>query len=78
MIVVNNFNSMEKQIALFLSKFPRTKSYLKKLYQRLNLIIHNKSHNHYIKYKINKISINNEKSFFGYYDKSPINQTNNY
>ena len=75
-----NYNSMEKQIALFLSRFPRTKLFLKKLFQRFNYIIYNKSYDYDIRNEciFNNININNHETFFGYYDNSPINKSNKY
>jgi hypothetical protein len=75
---MSNYNFIERKLAFILSKFPKLKLYSKKLYQKLNYLIYKKKYNHQAKYALNKLSYNGCESFFGYYDKSPINKSNTY
>lgn len=75
---MNNYNSIEKNISFFLSNFPKTKLLAKRIYQKLNYFFYKEPYNFQTSYKLNKISIKNKETFFGYYDKSPINNTNKY
>lgn len=72
-----SYSSSEKIIANFLSKFPKLKSTIKKLYSIVNYYIYKKKFTYESDYKTTKV-VSSEKceSFFGYYDKSPINQSN--
>ena len=74
---MNTFNNLEKKIAVFLGNFPKIKFFLKKLYQKINFIFYNKniSFNLDSNMVINKISISNQESFFGYYGASPLNSS---
>ena len=72
------YSKFERRIAFILTKFPGLKSGIKKLYQRLNYIRYKKSYSFKSDYSIKKIAIGNKESYFGYYDKSPINSTNEY
>ena len=72
------YNKFERTIAYFLSKFPGLKLAVKKSYQKLNYLKYKKDYKVQTKYPITKISLENKESFFGYYDKSPINETNEY
>jgi len=76
----SSYNPLEKNIAKILSKFPGIKNNVKRIYQSVNFIIHKKKYNHKTDYTIKKISIDKKdsESFFGYYDKSPINISNEY
>ncbi len=76
---MSNYNVFEKYIAKILSNFPGLKSKLKKLYSTINYLLYKKKYSHKTNFKLKKISSNPEsESFFGYYDKSPINNTNTY
>jgi hypothetical protein len=75
---VNNFNTFEKQMAKFLSNFPQLKKKLKRFYQRILYFKFKKNYNYSSSYPINKLVFEQKETFFGYYDKSPINQTNEY
>lgn len=76
---MSKFNSAEKYIASLLSKFPALKSKIKKLYSVLNYFIHKKIYKYRSSFSITEISSPDEfESFFGYYDKSPINSSNKY
>jgi len=75
---MGQYNKIERTIAYFLSKFPKLKLAIKKTYQKMNYIKYKKSYNINTKYPTRKISFEDKESFFGYYDKSPINITNEY
>jgi len=72
------YNRLERVIAYILSKSPRLKLFIKKNYQKLNYQLYKKNYNYKSKFQIKKFSYNKKESFFGYYDKSPINKTNEY
>ncbi len=72
------YTRQERLVALFLSKFPRLKLSVKKMYQKLNYIKYKKDFTYKSNYSVAKISYQNRESFFGYYDKSPINIKNNF
>lgn len=72
------YSKFERKIAFILVKFPRLKAGVKKLYQRFNYIRYKKPYSFKSDYSIKKIAIGNKESYFGYYDKSPINSTNEY
>ncbi len=74
----NSFNKSERFIAGVLSRFPASKSWLKKKYQQANYLIYKKAYTHKSDYKITPYANNNEETFFGYYDHSPLNSSNNY
>ena len=73
-----NYNNIEKKIALLLIQFPQLKSNIKKIYQKINYLIYKKPYNFKSSYQIQRLSLDNKESYFGYYDKSPINSTNEY
>ena len=72
------YNILERNLARFLNKFPGLKLIVKKNYQKLNYIKYKKDYKVKTKYPLTKISLEDKESFFGYYDKSPINETNEY
>jgi len=73
------YNKTERIIAALLAKFPFFKSLAKRLYQRFNFVIHKKDYYVKIKNKLEEIGGGFEsESFFGYYDKSPLNSSNKY
>jgi len=72
------YNSIERKVACLLSNFPGLKLRIKKTYQKLNYLMYRKSYNCRIAYSIKEISYDQKESFFGYYDKSPLNRTNEY
>lgn len=73
-----DFNPFERKIAAFLSQFPVLKSKLKKTYQYLNYILHKpKSKSHSI-FPFQRIGREEMSSFFGYYDKSPMDSSGKY
>jgi hypothetical protein len=72
------YSGFERKIAFVLTKFPGLKAWLKKGYQKLNYIRYKKPYNYKSDYSIKQIKLENKESYFGYYDKSPINSTNEY
>ena len=72
------YNKFEKTIAYILSKFPKLKLFIKKNYQKINYLRYKKNYTLKTKYEITRIAYKEKESFFGYYDKSPINLTNEY
>ena len=74
----NNYSRFERKIAFLLTRFPGVKLAIKKIYQRISYTRYKKDYNIKSSYSINFFSLENKESFFGYYDKSPINCTNEY
>jgi hypothetical protein len=72
------YNSFERKIAFFFTKFPVIKLAIKKAYQKLNYLRYKKKYTFKSDYELTTISYQDKESFFGYYDKSPINITNEY
>ncbi|MBT5856602.1 glycosyl transferase [bacterium] len=72
---MSQFNLVERSVAKALRQFPGIKCHIKTLYQRLNYLICCKSHCYQTELSIHALSKNGEESFFGYYDKSPLNET---
>jgi hypothetical protein len=72
------YSRSERKIAFILAKFPGLKSVIKKLYQRVNFIRYKKGYTFKSEYPIKCLALKNKESYFGYYDKSPINITNEY
>ncbi len=71
-----SYSKIELLIAGLLNRFPKSKAKLKLLYQRINSRIYAKDYNLKTSFNFNKLELNSEsESFFGYYDKSPINST---
>lgn len=67
-----------KQIAEVVSKYPKLKSIAKKNYQHTAYLIFKKQYKYKTLYPMKKISLENNESFFGYYDKSPLNSSNEF
>jgi hypothetical protein len=72
------FNSFERGIAKNLEALPQTKQLIKKVYQYLNFSLYHKSYTSKSNYTLNEIRDGENETFFGYYDKSPLNLTNEY
>ena len=70
----NNFNKLEIYISIVLNHSPKIKKIIKRIYKILCYLIYAKKNR--IKTDCNIISIGNknEESFFGYYDKFPMNK----
>ncbi|KAB7887404.1 glycosyl transferase [Poseidonibacter ostreae] len=75
---MSQYSGFERKIAFILTKFPGLKSGVKKLYQRVNYLRYKKNYNFKSDYSIKRLALKNKESYFGYYDKSPINSTNEY
>jgi Tol biopolymer transport system component len=65
------YNHLEKKIALLLSSFPSLKASVKDFYQKINYLIYKKQINYSSAFEISCVSVDDNESFFGYYDKSP-------
>ena len=72
---MSNFNPVEKFIAYVLSFTPGMKKYIKWMYQFANYILKRKSYMYKCKYPLNRVNNSVSESFFGYYDKSPENES---
>ena len=75
------YSKLERNISKILSNFPFAKKISKYFIQIINLIIYKKKYSFKSISKVHLISpFNNDKneSFFGYYDKSPLNNDNKY
>ena len=75
---MSQYSGFERKIAFILTKFPSVKSGIKKLYQRVNYLRYKKNYSFESDYTIKRLAFKNKESYFGYYDKSPINSTNEY
>lgn len=76
---MNRFNTVEKNIAGFLSKHPGMKKRIKKFYSVLNYLIYKKNYTSKTDLPIQKLlSDERNESFFGYYDKSPLSPDGKY
>lgn len=72
------YSGFERKIAFILTKFPSLKATVKKSYQRLNYLRYKKNYAFKSEYVVSRLGLENKESYFGYYDKSPINATNEY
>lgn len=72
------YKGIEREISSFLNRYPKLKRSVKKAYQQLNFIFYKNDTPYICSYPIQKISFNEEESFFGYYDKSPVNENGSY
>lgn len=72
------YSGFERKIAFILTKFPGIKSGIKKAYQRINFLRYKKSYAFKSEYPIKCLKLENKESYFGYYDKSPMNIINEY
>lgn len=70
---MGEFKSWERSLAYMLSKNPRFKKRVKKVYQLLNYKLHKKEYSFRTNRKIRVVGGLNHETFFGYYDKSPEN-----
>ena len=73
-----NYSLFEKKIAKILFHYPRLKSIIKIIYQKINFLIYKKSYSFQSDFTIKKINIEGKESFFGYYGISPLNKSNEY
>ena len=72
---MGNFGTKEKKIAVLLSNFPRLKEIIKKNYQRLTFLFNKKNYKYKTLYPMSVVDVSSDSSFFGYYDKSPENDS---
>ena len=70
---MQSFNTLEKTIAKYLSGFPRLKKYVKRLYQYFSYFIANPQNKCITDYIVKDYGTIGFASFFGYYDKCPLN-----
>ena len=71
-----NYSSSERKVASFFRKFPFVKRKIKYIYQRLNYLMNTKEANIISDFDVLKIEYKeNMETFFGYYDKSPMNES---
>ena len=75
---MSQYSGFERKIAFVLTQFPGLKLAIKKVYQRLNYMRYKKDFNFKSDYDLTKITYDDKESFFGYYDKSPMNSSNEY
>ncbi len=73
----SSYSPIERFFARKLESNPKLKYYIKRLYQHLNFLVFVKNYKSRSKFDVLSISDSGE-SFFGYYDKSPINVTNEF
>jgi hypothetical protein len=74
---MNEYTFCERTIANILARFPRFKRQIKRKYQTLSYILSKKIKSNAC-FPMKKISYLNQESFFGYYDKSPLDITGRY
>ncbi len=72
------YTNTERKIAILLNKSPRLKQFLKKTYQKLNYILYKKKYNHKTDFVLQVFDYQGYETFFGYYDKSPVNTSEEY
>lgn len=70
----SSYSVLERNLAFFIRKFPKLKSKLKYVYQYFNFILYKKKYNVKSKFDIIENSYLDYETFFGYYDKSPLNE----
>ncbi len=75
---MSRYNKFERFGALILTRFPFVKSSIKKVYQRVNFLLKKKNYTVKCNFKMLKLSDEGRESFFGYYDKSPLNMSGEY
>lgn len=73
-----SYSTSERLIANILSRFPFIKKWLKLIYQTLNFWVYKKTYKSKTDLVIKRIGNSDKETFFGYYDKSPINKTGQY
>jgi len=70
------YSAKERYLAEILRKFPVIKKIAKLYYQKINYLIHNKKYSFQCAQTVKMFEFSKQSSsFFGYYDKSPINST---
>ena len=74
---MNQFSGLERRLANMLSAFPGVKKAVKKLYQRL-VFMFSRSKSNYSCIQVLREFEDSGETFFGYYDKSPLNKKSRY
>jgi len=70
------YSNFERNLSRILSKVPFFKKNIKLIYQIVCYFLYKKNFKYKTKYYIKKINSRNTEAFFGYYDKSPMNISN--
>jgi hypothetical protein len=73
-----SYNPIERKLAQLLSSFPGVKSKIKYSYQWFNYWLHKPQNSFESEYSIHELGEEDQESFFGYYDKSPLNSSGEY
>jgi hypothetical protein len=76
--MAQQFNSIEKRLADFLKKFPFVKRLAKRAYQYLNYFLYVNKGKEHLHNSLRKFTYLDSETFFGYYDKSPIDIEDNF
>ncbi len=71
----NEFSTFERKIAFFMKRFPALKNKLKRGYQILNYFVYRKREKVNCIFNVQPIEYKEYETFFGYYDKSPLNES---
>lgn len=72
---MTTYNAKEKYLAGLLSKLPGLKKCIKFVYQKINFLLYRKKYQSVSQFEIQPVFITDyDAIFFGYYDKSPINE----
>jgi hypothetical protein len=74
----NQYSTFERTCAKLLSQFPYLKEFFKINYQKANYFLRRPESSFICDFEIQTIEDNNNETFFGYYDKSPINISNEF
>ncbi len=69
----SSYGRLERQFAIILSRTPVLKEWLKRLYQRINFVIHREYYDHKCNHVLRPLPFDDLETFFGYYDNSPAN-----
>ncbi len=74
-----NYSNIERKVAFLFQKYPKIKLFFKRMYQIINFVIFKKKYKYKIfQGSISEIGNNSYETFFGYYDKSPVNKLNSF
>lgn len=75
---MSEYSKTERRIAVLLNKFPGVKEKIKKSYQRINYLFYKKDYSYKTDKELREFSQGGKETFFGYYDKSPVNKTSEF
>lgn len=70
-----SYNPIERKLSRLLSSFPGVKSKIKRYYQWFNFLLHRPKNTFETNYCLHELGEVDKESFFGYYDKSPLNSS---